>query len=417
MSMWKVSPVDGVDGGDCHNYNAFAWQQLFSNLGLDGNSVPTNGDEVNTTPGSCSSPMIGLKESNASAKDTAPSVKADAHHTSSFDCSPTVLQDYGYSSEDGRESPADQVGSGRSTTPFYSLPTTTATAKSGSGSCIVSTQNSSDATAPCFFINGVRHSIESPCKTPDWTVVPGSSSAPARKVSVESLPWASTHIGPSPNPAKPVVAGNNSGVPCAWLCAEQSATQSQSSTSLPLYAKPLTPPAGYAIPVSPPSSGMGGGVQRKFTLPMGSSTYLAKTVSVMQPLQTSAVPVAQQASTPSFFSKKKDSSVNTFADCSVLGFVFMDGEGCLRLAPQGSAAPASALSALPMMHVPCGATASSGMPQMQYSPSTMPPQPWRPAAAPVAAPSASLPRTISSELWGNTKAWVFRDGRWISLSI
>lgn len=409
MSMWQVSSVDGICDNDHHNYNAFAWQRLLSNLEFESKSESTSVDELNTAPRSCPIPTIGSKQSNASAKDRVLPVKLDANRTSSFAGSTIALQDDGYSSEEEHDSPDDQVASGSSPTPFYSSPTTTAITKGGNGGCVASIQSSSDATVPCFFVNGVRHSIEPLRKTPDWTAVPSLSSASqAKTVSMESPPWASAHVDPSTTPPKRVVAGSHSGVPSEGLCTAKSTTPLHSWMTPPLYATSGTLPTRHAIPASLPSSRMGNGAQGPFPiLPESSTAYMANTASIMQPLPTSAMPVAQQARTPSFFSSN-GSAANT-TDSPALGFVFMDREGCFHLAPQGCAPPASALSALPMMHVSGGVTASPGMPQLQYTPSTIQAQSWR--------PTASLPCTASSGPWGSTKAWVFRDGSWMSLLV
>ncbi|KAG5471376.1 hypothetical protein LSCM1_01460 [Leishmania martiniquensis] len=412
MPMWQASIVDAVGDKEHHNYNAFSWQQLLSNFHLASEADSTE-DEVRATLESCPTPTIGPQHSNASGKDMTPSVKLDAHRASSSGDSPFALPEDGYSSEDEHDSPGDQTASGRSTTPFYSLRSTTFTAKSGSGGCAVSRQNSSDATAPCFFVNGVRHSIEDPRRIPGWTGALPSSPSPVKKVPEEPSLWATAPVGHSLTPAKAVVAGSVPSGRSEWAFTTKSTKQSKTAMSPPPYPTPVAPGTGCAVPASPPSSGMPCGVRRPFTLSSGSSAYMANTASAMPPFQASTMPPAQQAMTAPLLWNSNGSAANTLSDAPVLGFVFMDREGRLHLAPQGRTPSASTPSALPVMYVPGGATSPTGTPQAHHAPSTVQAQPWRPAAA----SSVLLPCPASSELWGTTKAWVFRDSRWISLSI
>ncbi|KAG5496977.1 hypothetical protein GH5_01495 [Leishmania sp. Ghana 2012 LV757] len=413
MSMWQVTIGDGVHDKEHHHYDAIAWQQLLNNLDLTSESDSTSEDGVDAAPKSCPTPTIQLKQSNASAKDVTQWVKLDAHRTSSSRESPLGLPEDECSSEDEHKPPGDRIASGRSMKAVYSSPSTTFTTKSGSGDCAVPTQNSSGATAPCFFVNGARHSIEAPRKTPDWTAALSSSPSPAKRVSTESTRCASVPVDHFPTPAKTVVAGNASSRRSERVRTTKSAKQSKSSMNPPPYPMPGTPATGYGAPASPPSSGVRREVQSPFTLPNASSAYLANTAPAMQRFQGSAMPTAQQASISPLFWSNNGSTANAFSNSPLLSLVLMDGEGRLHLASQGQTPSASAPPALPMVHVPGRATAPSGMPQVHYTPSTVQAEPWRP----VAAPSTPLPCTRSSGLWGNTKAWVFRDNRWIALSM
>ncbi|KAK7196943.1 hypothetical protein NESM_000637000 [Novymonas esmeraldas] len=399
MSIWQISCVDGDDDNRGHSQNAFDWQQMLNNLDLESDSESTNENAIAAAPRSRPTSTTGPARRRASAVGTGAPAKLELLRTSPFDGNTAALPDDGYSSEDEHDSPAEQAAWDSSSTAVVSSPTTTiATKPGGSGSAASTYHGGSDANVPCFFVNGVRHSIEASRKTPDWTVGPSPS---AKRVSMELPPWATAHVDPSVKQSNTVVASNDSGVPSAWVCSPKPTSQAPRSQNPPPYATPTTPSSGYLSPFL-------GATQGPLPPPHGTAANARNAAAAAPHFQTPAVPAAQQASTPFLLGNNHTTAPATFADCPILGFVFMDGEGRLRLASQGHTPPTSAAPA------PAAPSAPLSMPPMPHcTPSSAPTQAWRPAAAPATSP----PTKPSSAPVGNTKAWVFRDGRWIALSV
>lgn len=460
MSFWHLSPSVDLEGdNDFSAPTVVTWQQFLNSMDLESefeSSHPGSGadkrpqihqhhhhDPLLSTNAS----STGARSTRASVKDKGLVAKDDATRAATpFRGSPVgaavTMPDDGYSSEDEHDSPDILPESDSSSTPFYASPSITATTKAGSAGSAASTHyhSSSDAAAPCFFVNGVRHTIEAPqTAASDWTVVPTSlgggaslagphdaaAAAMASKVQLEMPPWASPQAdGVAPvSVSKTVVASNAAGTPAAWVCGSRQSppqppaysAKSQNNNSVPSQSSASSSITAHAMqssfvihsstgayPASPSVSTTHGAA------PQG---YQVTTPQPPQPPQQYQQFQQQQQPQKAFFAGQNGySAPATIADCPILGFVFVDGEGRLRIAPQGcTPSPVPAATHHPSNVLP---KSPPSMPSLLPRVIGNPAAPSLPAAATMATPSKPAGGPC-----GGTQAWAFRDGRWMALSM
>lgn len=464
MSIWKVSPTEGTEDSEPFVRNAIAWDQLLNNLDLQTSSESSEDDAEEAALRSHASVFSESRRSYRDGK-----VKARSTSAGSKECAQpnkslnATRDDDGYSSEDEHDSPANPDSSDSGIAGFCpSSGLTTTSAKIGSamsGSSEPASPN--EPTKTYFYINGVRHCVQDEQNGVKWsgagiglqpmatTAVAAPTAATPVKMPLAQLPAWGAAFQPSHNSsaapmAKTVIASNEAGAPAAWVYAPKAAAQ----TSMPMPSPPRYD-AGRTLPGSYPTVPS---LEHKTmaAAPTGVSPSMAYYPScngipmgvpppMPAPYTPSRAAMPPMNAAPVYGGGNTASAAHNAAPAanSILGYVYVDSNGCLRVASRGDSPlpppppplPASTCPPppppMPSQPQPQLARRSSEAAAMYQGASSVPGMnPMQYAAAYAADGSVCVPSvppmpvsTSPSASWGSTKAWAFRDGRWISLSM
>lgn len=450
MSIWKVSPTEGTADSEPFVRNAIEWDQLLNNLDLQTSSSDSSEDDNEEAPQSHISVFSEGRHSYRGGmlmpRSTSAGSKECAKPSKSLNA--TRGEDDGYSSEDEHDSPANQESSDSASAGFgLSSGLTATTAKIGSA-----TSGNSEPASPnepaktYFYINGVRHCVQDEQNGVKWKgmvagpqTTPKMTATPVKRPLAAPPVWRAAQQLPASNVApmaKTVIASNESGAPVAWECGSKAAVQ----TSMPTQSPPRYD-AGHALPSSYPAA-----PSLNFTamaappaMPSNVAYYpscngipMGAPPAMPAPYTPSRAPMPSMNAAPVYGGGAAPVAHNAaLATNSILGYVYVDSNGCLRVASNGDSPLPPASTCPPptqplqppqppqLAHQPSDAAAvyqcASSVPRtnpMQYG-------------AAYAADGSMCPPTVPSmpvskspsAAWGTTKAWVFRDGRWISLSM
>ncbi|KPA78878.1 hypothetical protein ABB37_05944 [Leptomonas pyrrhocoris] len=420
MSIWKVSPTETAEGSEPFEPNSAAWEQLLSTLNLQTTSDSSD-DIRDETRNSHAAVFSKGKQSHLDDK-----FKKHPSSAGRMECAKLTKSlnatrdddDAGYSSEDEHDSPAN-VTLPESVLPrFNPSRSLTATAKLGrtkSGGADPSSSN--DVPKSYFFVNGVRHCVQEEQNGVKWDGAPPPQTKPTTP--------------------RTVVTSNNAGAPGAW------GYISKPAAHIPM---PFQNPPNYeAVRTVPGSGGTPPSLNCKvMAVPSAipsNIAYCPADGKVLEGAPSSGMPasytpsrVPMPSTSVAPFNTGTAASTSNAAPAanSVVGYVYVDSNGCLRVASgNGSPHPSTPLSVcLPTLPPPL-----TGPPQlarklseatvMLRGASSVPEVPPMQYAATYVTDGSTCQPTMSSvpesrpsaDAWGSTKAWVFRDGRWISLSM
>lgn len=448
MSIWQLAPQDDVDSGEPFVRNTVAWDQLLNNLDLQtsSDSSSSSDEDGEVILKSLTSNLSEGKHSHQSKRLRMTPSSPNSRECAKQRAFPVgAREDDGYSSEDEHDSPANQASSESTAAGFCPSSGLTATTKAGSTISKVSEPASPDDTPKAFFfVNGVRHCVQDEQRGSKWGAM-AVQKAPItpKSAAAESLTW--TTALPLPErgeaAARTVIASNDAGAPAAWVYTPKAAAHVQAShRSPPRYEAPQSVPEGFVVPPTPDFRAMHShstvpGNARPFTT---GQMRAGNAAAVPQPHAFGNMPTQAASGAPFYTGKPVPVSGAATAVNSILGYVYVDGEGRLCVAsrdgsPQPSAVQAPMSAYPPPMALATqqtqlsqqmgnssaaaaaalqGASPMPGMSPMLYGMSYAADgsmsQPAAPSM-PVSKPSRSA--------WGTTKAWAYRDGRWISLSM
>lgn len=448
MSIWQVSPQEDAQSSEPFVRNAIAWDQLLSNLDLktssDSSSDSSDGDAGVFSRSQASAFSEG-KQSHQSRKLAFRPSSPSNRECAKQDKTPIgTREDDGYSSEDEHDSPANLESSESGMAAFRpSSGLTVATKAGGAPSRVSELACPDDVAKAYFFVNGVRHCVQEEQNGPKWSAPPlPDMPPPSKSTTGEPLAWMAAH--PLPGRATPmstkVIASNDAGAPAAWAYTPTTTAYVQAThRSPPKYEAPRTAPVSYATPSSRDSRAM----EAPSVVPRNTSYCAANRMpagaSAAMPTAHApcSMPIPPTKAVPFFAGNSATAGGAATAMNSILGYVYVDSEGRLCVASRDNSplppTPQTAAGVCPQSWLPAeqptqylqqprrpcvaaaalqGSSSVPGMNPMQYTSSSS-------ADGRVSQPTVpSVPvLQSSSSAWGSTKAWVFRDNRWISLSM
>lgn len=448
MSIWRVSPQEDAESGEPFVRNTIAWDQLLNNLDLQtsfDSSSSSDGNKEVVTKSHASTFSEGKHSHQSRRLKLAPSSPNSRGCTRQKDSPVGAREDDGYSSEDEHDSPANQDSSESAAAGFCPSTGLTATTKAGSTVGPVSEPASpNDTPKAYFFVNGVRHCFQDEQSGAKWGALPMQKMPMSPKRTAPELPTWTTALPPPDRAeaaAKTVIASNDAGAPTAWVYTPKAAaahTQG-SHRSPPRYDALQAAQGSYMMPPTPNFRAM----EAPPTMPGNTSRFATGNVPTQTPTTQptphapSSMPMQPTNAAPFYAGNSVPVSGTASAVNSFLGYVYVDNEGRLCVAsrdgtPQLTPSQVPSGAYLPPVHP---ATQQAQFPQPVHRSSaaaaalqgatTVPEMnPMVYGAAYAADGSVSQPAMPmmsaskpSSGAWGTTKAWAFRDGRWISLSM
>jgi hypothetical protein len=447
MSIWKMSPMEGNEGSEPFVRNSVAWDQLLNNLDLQ-TSTDSSDDNEEGVPKSRASAFSEGRQSRQDGKRMGRSISAGSRECAKDAKSPNATrnEDDGYSSEDEHDSPANQESSDSAAAAFCPSAGHTAanTKMSSTVSGVFEPIGPNDSAKSYFFINGVRHCVQDEQDGVKWggmSVTPSHTIAMTPKRTVAELPTSpDTHQLLANNAvlmAGAVIASSDAGTPAAWVCTPKAAAQIPVPFQSPPkydadrrlsgnYPGVQSPNLKTKIVSSPPV------LNNAAYYPAGNAVPMGAPPRKEAPCMSGrGAPMPPMNAAP-FYSRSDAPAGNAApAANSIVGYIYVDNNGCLRVAsgtnsplppaPSTACPPPPSPTSLPprVAHrqseaaaVFQGAASVPGMKPVRYSTIYAADgsmcQPMVPTMPVSKSPSA---------MWGTTKAWVFRDGRWVSISM
>lgn len=442
MSIWNASPMDGAEDSEPFARNSIAWDQLLNNLDLQISSDSSEDDE-DEVPKSHASALSESKRSYPNGKlKLCSSSTGSRENPQKRKLVKPNHEDDGYSSEDEHDSPANQESSGSAIAGFCSSPGLTTTTKIGSamGGGFEHT-GPQDASKSYFFVKGVRHCVQDEQSNVKWTeMLPQTIPTTPSQVKVEPPVFTAAHQKPAVHVApvsKTVIANNDAGAPVAWIYTPKTATNTpMPSRSPPRYEAVQAVPGAYAMPIAKDLKAVAAPpvMPRNVAYFPTDNKPSVGAPTAMPVLHTpSCMPILPVNSAPFLNGNATSFSVAAPTPNSIVGYVYIDSNGCLRVASEkNSPLPPPPPSNCPLPPPPLpstqppqfahrsseaaaifqGASSVPGMNPMQYTGSYTADGGMGQPTIPSMPVSKSPPNA-----WGSTKAWVFRDSRWISLSM
>lgn len=402
MSIWEACPMEGAEDNEPFMQNSIAWDQLLNNLGLQTSSDSSDDNDEESGPKSRASAFSESRQSQQDSRLKAHSTSAGSPECAKPDelLNTTRNDDDGYCSEDEHDSPANAESSDSAAglCPSSDVTTTTAkmcgTTKGGAAPII-----RNETAKSYFFVNGVRHCVQDEQNCVKWTGATPTPAQPATsKRAVAELPARSAaHLPPVTTNVAPVpkvsITGNGPDAPAAWVYTSKTAAQTPVPFQCPpKYESGQILPGGCAMSLSQDIKAMGAS-----TATRGNAVYYHA---------GNAMPAGAPLGMPASYTPSRAPMPQANAA------PFYAPRACPLAPPppppppQLTRRPSEAAAALE------GAGSVPGMDSLQY------------AATYAADGSTSLPTVPSMPLskptptaWGSTKAWVFHDGRWISLIV
>ncbi|KPI87391.1 hypothetical protein ABL78_3525 [Leptomonas seymouri] len=431
MSIWAISPTDGVENSASFVRNSIAWDQLLDNLDLQMSSDSSDNNADGLLKPYSSPFAEDLQNYSDNNFKLHPLTEEPREYTKQTKLVSAISEgDDVYARGDEHDSPANRKLPDNALAAFCpssGLIAATKIRRTASGSSEPADMD--QASKSCFLVNGAPHFItEERHDTKQNRAV----LAP-KKVAAEKTPGSAARqqlqAGSDALVPTTMIASNDASASTAWAYAPKPAADTPMSLqSPPKYEAVRVVSGNHGMASSPdfaassPSSVKTSNVAyfaADGNMPMGALPVMPV------PYTLSRAPMPVSAAT--FFTGNANvagsaaSAANSLVSC-----VYVDSNFCLHAAPgNGFALTSTTPSACPPPPPPQlthesaetaavlqGVFSMSGVSPMQYTAAYVADESMFQPSGP------SMPVLQSSAgAWGGTKAWMFHDGRWIPLSV